>query len=48
MVKKTFHLDPELWSMFKTVAKNNGYSLSGAVSLMMKRFIKEKEAANEY
>ncbi len=46
MVKKTFRIDPGLWSKFKSLTREHGYSLSGAVNVMMKRFIQELEAAN--
>ncbi len=46
MVKKTFHLDPDLWSKFKTLTREHGYSLSGAVNVMIKRFVEELESQN--
>ncbi|MCG7879171.1 MAG: hypothetical protein JAY75_23020 [Candidatus Thiodiazotropha taylori] len=39
--RKTFWVEPELWAEFTIIARDNGYSLGGAITNMIKGFIRE-------
>ncbi len=45
-ITKNFRIEKELWSKFRGIADEHGYSASGAIRIQIIKFIKEMEATN--